>query len=430
MFSEEKKKKKRVMMKKKKPTSEGQLGKVIVDEIEKQSNEEIVEGIIDSFQQLKVIDETEALAAEETPRKKSSGLKSEIVNKTEGQAAEETPREKTDSESQEQQEEIPSTHYWGWKWTQGWSRSSLPKIEDKVSKIKEEFIDSIEQRRKRIKKNCLLLFLSESRQQKFMENSLLSMELLTLFEMLFDLNLNLFKVVIEYIPPEYNKGMKIKEMLDSSKLWKKIPKNRNPQQIKEINRERKIITTKHLRWERGNRILECQCHELGIDYVEPVSFPTYYESNTGRKMTFNLDYYWPPVNRHLFSWNDLSESEYIKIWKEWVYDDEDRIEDLEKQIKKEINKRVQLIIASKWKLIPPEEQELIRQKETKIRQKADQERKHLEWVKQQRIAARIVHSDQCGFVSGGTGSVAYGPNESCKTHGEAMQEWKQFMRDS
>ena len=65
-----------------------------------------------------------------------------------------------------------------------------------------------------------------------------------------------------------------------------------------------------------------------------------------------------------------------------------------------------------------------------ILQKADQERKHLEWLKHQRIAARIVNSNPSGFVSGPTGSVAYGPNERCKTHGEAMQELKQFMRDS
>ena len=53
-ISSEKKKKKRVMMKKKKPTlsqsaSEGQLGKVIVDEIEKQSDEGTVKEIGDGF---------------------------------------------------------------------------------------------------------------------------------------------------------------------------------------------------------------------------------------------------------------------------------------------------------------------------------------------------------------------------------------------
>ena len=420
MFSDEKKKKKRVIMKKK--------NKVIPQKIQEHL-ENNSQKAMDSFQPLKVIDETEVLSDEEIHTKKSSGLKLEILDKTKGQAAEQLVQENS-SESQQLQEKIPSTHYWGWKWTQGWSRTSLPEIENKISKIKEEFVDSFEKRRKRIKKNYLLLFLSKPRQQKFMETSLTNMELLTLFKLLFDLNLNSYKRVIEFIPPEYNEGMKIKEMLDSSKLWKKIPKNRNPQKIKEIYRERKRITTKHLTWERENRILRCQCHELGIDYAEPVPFPKYYEPNTERRMTFNLDYYWPSVNRHVFKWSDFSESEYIKVWKEWVYDDEDRIETLEQKIKQEINKRVQLMIPSKWKLIPPKEQELIRQKESEILQKADQERKHLEWVKHQRIAARIVDSDQRGFVSSGTGSVAYGPNERCKTHGEAMRELKQFMRDA
>jgi hypothetical protein len=434
MFSKKEKKKKRVMMKKKKQdlsqlVSERQQGKVTVDEKKEQLDKRNLEKQVDGFQQLKVIDETEGLAPEEVPRKKSSVLKSKIVNETECQATEQLVQENS-YESQQKQEEIPCTIYWGWKWTQGWSRSSLPETQDKVSMIKDEFTDSFEKRRKRIKKRYLLLFLSKPRQQKFMETSLMNMELLTLFKMLFILNLDSYKRVIEYIPPEYNEGMKIKEMLDSSRLWKKIPKNRNPQQIMEINRERNIITNQHLRWERENRILGCQCHELGINYIESKPLPTYYKSDSGRRMTFNLDYYWPSVNRHLFKWSDLNESEYIKVWKEWSYDDEVRIEVLEQKIKQEINKRVQLMIPSKWKLIPPEEQELIRQKESEILQKADQERKHLEWVKQQSIAARIVDSDQRGFVSSGTGSVAYGPNERCKTHGEAMRELKQFMRDA
>lgn len=355
MFSGDEKKKKRVMKKRNKPASEGQMRKVIVDEIEQQSNEEHIQEIKGSFQQLEVIDETEDPAAEETPRKKTGNLDSDTIDETEGQAAEKTPQ-KT--------EKIPDTFYWNRKWKQGWSQYRIQELEDNLEKTR----------------------------KKFKENDLSNL-----------------------------KEQLMNSSHGSPAKWKKKTR-------KDLNK--KEIIGKHLNWLLKRRILECQCQFLGLKYQEPKPFPKYCESDTGKKMTFFMDYYWPSVNRYLVSWNDLSESEYIKVWKEWVYDDEDRIEDLEKEIKKEINKRVQLIIASKWKLIPPEEQELIRQKEIEFRQKADQEIKHLEWAQQQRIEARIVHSDQSGFVGGGTGSVAYGPNENCKTHGEAMREWKQFMRDS
>lgn len=383
-ISSEKKKKKRAMMKKKKPTlslsaSEGQLGKVIVDEIEEQPDEGIVKEIGDSFQQLKVIDEIEVLAAEETPRKKTGSLESKIVVETEGQAAGETPRKKKGNhdseivdktegqapeETPQKTEKIPDTCYWDRKWKEGWSQYRIQELEDNIDKTEKDFKEN---------------------------------DLSTLREQLMN------------------------SSNESPAKWKK--KSR-----KDLNK--KEIIRKHVNWELKRRTLQCQCQFLGLEYQEPKPFPEYCESDTGKKMTFFMDYYWPPVNRHVFSWSDFSESEYIKVWKEWVYDDEDRIEDLEKKIKKEINKRVQLIIASKWKLIPPSEQELIRQKESEILQKADQEIRHLKWVKQQRISARIVDSDPSGYVSGPTGSVAYGPNERCKTHGEAMQELKQFMRDS
>ena len=355
MFSGEKKKKKRVMKRRNKPSSEGQLGKVIVDEIEQQSNEEHIQEIKGSFQQLKVIDETEALASEKTPRKKTGSLDFEIVDETEVEVLEETPQKI---------EKIPNASYWDRQWTQGWSQYHLPELEDNIEKIR----------------------------KKFHENDLSNL-----------------------------REQLMNSSYESPAKWKK--KSR-----KDLNK--KEIIGKHLNWELKRRILEYQCQFLGLKYQEPKPFPKYCESETGKKMTFFMDYYWPSVNRYLVSWNDLSESEYIKVWKEWVYNDEDRIEDLEKKIKQEIKKRIHLIITCKWKLIPPEEQELIRKKEIEFRQEIERKTKQDEWVQQQRIAARIVQSDQSGFVCGGTGSIGYGPNENCKTHGEAMREWKQFMRDS
>ena len=158
-ISSEKKKKKRVIMKKRKPTlsqsaSEGQLGKVIVDENEEQPDEGIVKKIGDSFQQLKVIDETEVLAAEETPRKKTGSLESEIVDEIEGQVAGKTPRKKTGKQDSEivdktkgqapeeipqKTEKIPDTCYWDRKWKEGWSQYSIQELEDNIDKTEKDF---------------------------------------------------------------------------------------------------------------------------------------------------------------------------------------------------------------------------------------------------------------------------------------------------
>ena len=98
-------------MKKKKQTlsqsaTEGQLGKVIVDEIEKQSDEGIFKEIGNGFQQLKVIDETEILAAEETPQKT---------------------------------EKIPDTCYWDRKWKEGWSQYRIQELEDNIDNTEKDF---------------------------------------------------------------------------------------------------------------------------------------------------------------------------------------------------------------------------------------------------------------------------------------------------
>ena len=119
------------------------------------------------------------------------------------------------------------------------------------------------------------------------------------------------------------------EEFESSKLWKKIPKNEK--QAEKMLKKNKNIINKHKRWLIDENKIMQRCEFLKIDYIKPEPFPLKYETENEKKMNFVKNYYWS-IDQHVFPFQLPNNNANMETWNDWLYEDENRKKNLNQLI--------------------------------------------------------------------------------------------------
>jgi len=203
-----------------------------------------------------------------------------------------------------------------------------------------------------------------------------------------------------------------------SKGWKKMPKDEKKAKNQQKNVDN--VLKNHKRWLIKENKLQKECEFFGVQYREPESFPLKYETESGKQMNFVKNYYWclksyePPYN--------LPKSPYYEKWNSWLYDDERRINSLQRLIEKEKKKVLKNQLMEKWYSIP---------EEVRIKIKKDYDEKMNEIRRRSEPEPRRYYTPpQDEYITACNGMVLYRDKSwSDERWREECSDFKQNMRD-
>ena len=141
------------------------------------------------------------------------------------------------------------------------------------------------------------------------------------------------------------------EEFESSKLWKKIPKDEK--RANTMQKKNKIIINKHRKWLKEENIIKQKCDFFKIKYINPKPFPLKYETQNDKKMNFVKNYYWI-IDKYVYPFQLPNNKEYTEKWNQWLYEDENRKKKLYQMIETEKSNILHNNLKNKWLSLPEE----------------------------------------------------------------------------